>query len=320
MEILKVSFPKNEMIVTRNRFIVNHIFPLYIRNTKDKDKFVLTFYCRQDYDDSVIFLEMMLIENNYIKNTKYKKSKINIDNKENHIPEKYKSLIEECKESSKRYVTDLYLKESEDYSNYFYSFCVKSIDSKHVSVLDIYFPRDNFIRVRKYLKELDHYFGKPEDFSEEIFFSSKYHNLKFYNITKIIDDGTKKEEKIYYNEKFTVCTSHFTMYSEITKFRMNCVSLFPKREMELLKKYKLRNPLHHSIYDATYSKDYCATDYFLGEKYLYIIYDPYYPNLKPDNMGLYVLRLLPEQFIITAFANKDFIFEKGENHDTSKLG
>ena len=309
MQVLKLKQPDPETIITRNRFVLNHIFPIYIRDTKDPNSFILTFYCRQDYDDSYIFLEIMLTESI---------PEINIKNlSENFLNEnfgkftdKYKTLIEEAKESEQKYVTDLHFIENKEFKTYFSCFGVRAIDSRHNRYLDLFIPRDNFIRIRKFLKTIDIY-GIRESDIQEIFFSSKYHNIKFYNITKIVFDASEyyDQDSKYLEEhhKFGVMKriiSHYTMYSEVEKFRMNVASFYPINQND-----KLLKPLHYSIYEPTYSKDYMIIDSFLGNEYLYIIYDINW-NKKEKKSCLYALKLTPEQYMTTVFVNTNSIFER----------
>ena len=165
-------------------------------------------------------------------------------------------------------------------------------------------------RIRKFFKTIDIY-GIRESDIQEIFFSSKYHNIKFYNITKIVFDASEyyDQDSKYLEEhhKFGVMKriiSHYTMYSEVEKFRMNVASFYPINQND-----KLLKPLHYSIYEPTYSKDYMIIDSFLGNEYLYIIYDINW-NKKEKKSCLYALKLTPEQYMTTVFVNTNSIFER----------
>ena len=309
MVVQRVNEPDPSTVVTRNRFIINDIIPLYLRNTKMENRFILTFHCKEDHDDKYIFLEIMMIIHDKILKKNFQESFLNIESKKFSEQTKNLALIEEAKISEDRYVTDLHMEEDDNYRAYFHSVAVKAIDHRHNKVLDLYIPRDNFIKIQKFLKDIDE--GINENKIIRTFFSPIYHNLKFYDITRIDTEGTLYSEKpvqMIVNGGHIYFT-HYTMYSEIEKFRLNCISI------SKLPKEQLMNPMHECNYIPNFGDDFCVTDFFKSKNFLYIIYDPLSSKDRSElenytSYPLYVLKLTPRQYMATAFGDPDFIFEK----------
>lgn len=316
MVLVKLGLPKEENIVTRNKFITNKIIPIAIRNTNVNDQFIILFVAFQDYDDSYIFLQLLVKAENqfdymYLKNHNLNISQFSenkdLNSKEQTRLEAYKQFIDKMNNTNV-YATDLQTNKDINYPLYYHFSGVKAIDKSHASVLDIYLPIDNFIKIKVYLNRM---ISKPFElmFHESVFSDEKFHNIEIVNIETVKLDCTKCVDRTLSlginkvnNAEYT---THYTMNCGPSKFVLNFTVVSIRDKI-------IKFPLDANLYDTFYSTHHEVKDFFLDDNHLFIIYEE---NSLIDGSfkKMKVLKLKPELIDKTNFVDFDKIFvKKGE--------
>lgn len=264
MVLVKLGLPKDENIVSRNKFVVNRIFPIAIRSTTVPDQFIVLFIAYQDYDESFLYFQMMVKVENAFEQTYLENHELNLNrfqnNKNDKSLEVYQKLISKITEFNV-YATDFNMISDPERPFYFSSTCVRAIDKTHASVMDIYFTTDNFIKMQIYLNR---FINAPSSklIHEEIFRDQKYHNIEVVNIESVKMDCTK-EESAY--ELMNFFTTHYTMHCGPSKYVMNWSIVETSGR-------PLKVPLDVNLYNTFYQFHHKVTDVFIHDDYLYILY------------------------------------------------
>ena len=179
------SLYQSSIIVSRNSYIINDLIPILIKDTSKNNIFNILFIAHQDQDDSSIFINTTIRvdeteRRSIIQNNLYCwKMKM----------EQYSSIISNI-DFSRMYCTDLNMVQSIDHPLYYKNIAIKQIDDKHISVLDLHFTRDIFIKSNIYLKSFININN-----IENIFTDKKYKNMEYINIEQIKLDGTMKDDE-----------------------------------------------------------------------------------------------------------------------------
>ena len=306
MVLVKLGLPKEENIVTRNKFIVNKIVPIAIRETNIENQFIILFAASQDYDDSYVFLQILVNTENeldleYLKNHnlnifRFKDKKVYNENNKEFAS--YLQIISKMT-SSNVYGTDLRMEESKDHPFYYHCVAVRAIDKSHASLLDLYFTTDNFVKTNIYLNRIISIpFNKY--IHEEIFQNKKFNNVEMVGVETVKIDGTKTVNHLtvsYY-------TTHYTMNCGPSKYVFNWLTVGSDKNI-------LKNPLDSSLYDSFYKDHFDAKESFLDNKYCYLIYEEKSP-IDGSFKKIKVLRLKPELVEKTNIVDYENIFLRGE--------
>jgi hypothetical protein len=291
MVLIKIGAPKESNIVTRNKFIANKLIPICIKSIEDSNNFLLLFMAHQDYDDSYMFFQILLNDNDnilihhplYIKNISENEKSLEI----------YKEFISKLDYKTNLYATDLILTQDDEHKNYYKSIGIKAIDSTHASIVDIYFNRDNYIRIKLFLSRLNNtkfFFG-----AESIFMNSKYNNIEFVKIEQIKYDATSQ-----YNN---INMSHYTLWCGPSKYKINIVSPI---NIGLI----LSNPLDSNLYTSFYNNDFLVTEIIIDDDTTILLYEQY-SEIDNSFKGLKALYLSKELVNKTNIIDPDnVIYEK----------
>lgn len=302
MVLVKIGLPKDENIVSRNKFVVNKIFPIAIRNTTVEDQYIILFIAYQDYDNSFLYFQMMVKSENAFDHTYLENHELNIKRFQNNQNDKsleaYQKLIAQITPNNV-YATDFTMIGDPNYPLYFRSTSVRAIDNTHASLVDMYFTIDNFAKIKIYLNR---FVNNPniKALHEEIFNDQKYHNFELVNIETVKMDCTKIESA-YENMDFY--TTHYTMNCGPSTHQMNWI-IVESRERPL------KLPLDKNLYDSFYEFHYKVKDVFLQDEDLYIVYMDSYVNGNYKKTKL--LKLNKELTNKTNFKDPLNIFIKGE--------
>lgn len=321
MVVKKIQEPSQEQIVSRNKYIVNDIYPISLKATPiELDKFIILFQCHQDYDDSYIYIQAMFImENEFIDKEFFNKHPLNVENiSRNDITKNtYAELLSKLQPNgSNLYICDLKMDIYEDNPTYYHATAIRPIDQKHASILDLCIPRDNFVKISLYY---DSIVNRPFSFimdnhkSHEFIFSNpKLHNIEFVKIEEVKLDATRT---FLGNESLFI--SHYTMHCGPSEFKMNypvgCVaSIINDDGDEIIPPLKIA--LDKSLFDPLYSNDIVIEFMFIQNDFLYILYEE---KSIIDNSfkKMYLLRLTKDLYDKTNFVNPKNIFELPDKTD-----
>lgn len=319
MVLKKINPPNEEQIVTRNKFIVNDIFPIAIQATPiELNKFIILFQAHQDYDDSFIYIQIMVqAENDFIDKEFFVRHPLNMDNIKNNkdIQKIYNNMISKMN-GNNLYISDLKMTECESQPMYFQSCGIKVIDNTHASVLDLYIPRDNYVKIMLYLDTIQ---NRPFSFfldgvtnHEAIFSCPKFHNIEFVRVETVKLDGTR-----HFEGNKSLFTSHYTMHCGPSKYVMNwnvgavCNTVNGEGE-EVVP--PLINPMDKSLYDPFYSNDYFVDFLFIDNEILHVLYEERSP-IDYSFKKMKLLKLTKDLYDKTNFVNFGKIFMKKEGEE-----
>ena len=303
MVLYKVTPPQEENIVTRNKFVVDSILPIGIKAGYIKNTYLILFIAYQDYDESYIYLQLLTatesaLENEFIKNNDFNLANIDPNSERG---KSYNELISRMTREN-IYGTDFYMNIDKDFPMLYKSFAVRGIDQNHCSVMDVYFTRDNFIKIRLYLDKLSNIpIDKKLQHFEMIFTDNKFTNIEFVNIEKLKYDATAivENDNIYY-------ISHYTMWCGPSKYTMNFISPEDNKHTKNL----LSNPLALKLYTSFYNKDFVVEYVIVNDDGSGIIIYQDYSEIDGSWKSTKALKLTKEQMDQTNFGdpfNKIFI-------------
>jgi hypothetical protein len=302
MVLVKLGLPKEENIVSRNNFVVNKIFPIAIRSTTVPDQYIVLFVAHQDYNASYLYFQIMVKVENAFDQTYLEEHELNIkryqNNQNSKSLEAYQKLISEITPNN-LYATDFNMVQDPLHPMYFKSTCVRAIDNTHASIVDIYLPISNFVKIKVYLNRFTSLPIKKY-IHEELFNDPIYNNIELVNIETVKMDCTKAEQVLENKELFT---THYTMNCGPSTYLMNW-SIIETKELPL------KVPLDLNLYDTFYKFHYNVKDVFLQDDNLYIVYKDSIICDKCTKAK--VLRLNKELTDKTNFKDQLNIFIKGE--------
>lgn len=300
MQIAKLGLPLNEFVVSKNKFVANHIFPIAIKSTAKNDMFLLLFYTYQDFDDSVAFFQLMVHVDNPFDQEYLFNHHMHIKNT-SMSPEREKMYTEYISKLNTEniYASDFDFVEDKEHKNYYHSVGIRGIDNSHAAWLDIYLPRNVYIKIRLYLDK----FINTKGAHEFIFLSPKYNNLKFESIEQIKYDATSTFEL---HDKL-VNISHYTMHCGPTKFVMNLVTPIDDNHINSA----LRNPLDINLYMSFYKDHTYITDIIVDKEYVYLLYEELYDVDNKTFKAVYALKIPTDLINTTNFVdcNKNIYIE-----------
>lgn len=255
MVLYKVEPPKEESIVTRNKFVVDSILPIGIKAGPIKNTYFILFIAYQDYDESYIYLQLLTATENAFENEFIKDNSFNIANIDPNTEKgkAYNELISKMN-GENLFGTDFVMKQNEEFPMLYKSIAVRGIDKTHCSVLDVNYTRDNYIKLRLYLDKLSNIpLDKNLQNFETIFTNTKYNNIEFVDIEKIKYDATT-----IVNGDNSYLISHYTMWCGPSKYSMNYIT---GKDADINHSVsKLSNPLAFDLYNSFYTKDFIVTD------------------------------------------------------------
>lgn len=266
MVLVKMKYPEQENIVARNTFVANNIFLIGIKQIPDSKSFLFLFMAYQDYDDSYIYIQAPIYSQNAFDFEYLDEHELNIKNLANNTSKdtkitSYKELIR-MMNNENIYSCDMEINQDETHPSYYHMEGVRVIDKDHASVLDIYLPLHNFVRLQVYFARI---FSVPNHrFQHESIFAEKLlKEVKLYDIVEVTLNGTK-----ILSENGTILKnfmSHYTVRSGTTYFRFNTISISYENNA-------LINPMDCKAFDAIYSEDSIVTlDYFNYDDHGYIL-------------------------------------------------
>lgn len=257
MERYNVTLPAEETIVSKDKFIINDILPLCIRNFGNNIYSVL-FLAIQNTTESKIFLQIALNASNSSDKEFLDKHILNIENIQKDI-DRFKFYVESTKDADNSilYNTSFDMEEINTMP-YFFSQGARSIDKNHNAIMDLYISRDNFIKLNLFFIR----FMNHDNLAETIFVNPKLLNVKFSTIDNIRLDASATDIS-----SRIVC-NHYTCNSGKETYKFNFISRkIPGRT--------LKHSIIPETYSSFYSEHFTITDmiYEPHRDCIYIIYE-----------------------------------------------
>lgn len=304
MQLLKIGLPDDNSIVARNRFVLNRVYPIAIQPTDDTSNFVILFAGFQDYDETYMYFQAMVTCRNISEVEYFNKNDLNIKNlnekdtspKMQEKVKAYKAITNDIT-SSNLFITDFNMKEDKEFSFYYHAIGVCAIDKSHARLLDLYFPRDNFIKLTLYFKKITEA-PSVKYRHENIFRDQKYRNIEYVLIETVKDDATcvVDTELVGISKYIT----HYEMHCGPSKYIMNFLVVDRNDRV-------IANPLDTKMYQTFYGNHFNVSEYFEFDNDLFIIYHEF--SLVDNSFKkTSALRLKKELADKTNFINRDFIF------------
>lgn len=285
MVLAKVNPVQEEYIVAENKFIANNVLLVGIRKTEDRNIFMLLFVAYQDYDNSYIYLQTAVVITDEFDYDYLNNHQLNLDNIKNNLDtkavEEYKKLISMMNDSN-IYSCDMSMKKDIEHPSYYLSKCVRVIDDTHVSIMNVYFPFHNFVRLNVFFWRMQ-FTDDTENRGEKILLDKALNHVKLYDVEYIRINGTKVEQ---FND-WTTYTTHYTVNCGPTEFRFNF------RFGSSLEEFEVRDPLDAKIYDANYKDDPIIIDNFIVDNILYLLHFKKESIEKDMIKGKYSLLAIP---------------------------
>ena len=155
MVLAKVNRIKQENIVSSNKFVANNIYVVAVKEI-DKQSFLILFMCRQDFDESYIYLQIAVIMENEFEYEYFHNHSLNLYNLKDNPDKKeeYDKLIGKMNDDN-IYSCDINMHEDDTHPRYYTCRAIRQIDSTHASMLQVYFPLHNFVRLNAYFNKID---------------------------------------------------------------------------------------------------------------------------------------------------------------------
>lgn len=304
MELAKLGLPKEENIVTRNKFIANNVLPIAFKPTNVKNRFLALFVAIQDIDESCIYLQSIIAINNKFELDYIMHHELNIANmtKNSKTLEAYQNMIKNMTNSN-IYATDFIMNDEKDFPLYYHSLAIKAIDQTHASVLDLYFNRDYFIKINLYLNRL----ANINKFSnnhvpEALFNDPRLHNIEFVQIEKIKHDATAR----IVTQHGTININHYTMWCGPSVYKMNYLSPIDKDHTSI----PLSNPLDINLYNAFYESHTFIDELITYNDQVFLLYEER-SEITKDFKSMKALKLSKELVDKTNFLDSNnMIYDK----------
>ena len=304
MELAKLGLPKEENIVTRNKFIANNVLPIAFKPTNVENRFLALFVAIQDIDESCIYLQSIIAINNKFELDYIMHHELNIANmaKNSKTLEAYQNMIKNMTNSN-IYATDFIMNDEKDFPLYYHSLAIKAIDQTHASVLDLYFNRDYFIKINLYLNRLANINKFSNNHIHEALFNDpRLNNIEFVQIEKIKHDATARIATQY----GTININHYTMWCGPSVYKMNYLSPIDKDHTSI----PLSNPLDINLYNAFYDKHVFIDEFIVYHDQVFVLYEEK-SEITDDFKSMKALKLSKELADKTNFIDyNNMIYEK----------
>lgn len=308
MVLIKIGYPKEDFIVSKNNFVANKLLPVGFKSVSN-NQFLLLFVANQDYDDSYIYLQILLNAEDPLEESFIKEHPLYINNIQPGTEryEAYQKMLQWFNDSN-LFATDFDMKldKVSNIPHYYHCTGIRAIDEKHASIMDIYIPRSNFIKMKLYLNTICHPKYSLTSFENEyIFMDPKLSNMEFVKIEKVKYDATCRSEI----EGKKINISHYTLWCGPSEYRLNFVT--PVDDDHLIR--PLANPLNFNLYDVFYKKHFFVTDIIEDEEQVYVLYEAY-SDIDNSFKGMKVLILDIELANKTNFVSyNNNIYEENKN-------
>ncbi len=253
MERYNVVVPSEDLILSRRNYVVNNIIPLAMRII-NKDRFIILFLAGQDNDEINILLQIMFHMNE--RDEAFIKSHpLFMDNLLKN-PAKLKLYVDATKDASNDvlYMTDFTMSKSD--RNFYFLSSASQKSGDMINVLDLYFTKDNFIKINIFLKRLSIY----DHSAEFAFLDKKLNNVEFSTAEEISLDASSTDfiSRIICN--------HYTCRNGKQVYKFNFIS--PK-----ISGRKLLKPMLADKFNNIYMDDFVISDMIFFDEKLYIIYE-----------------------------------------------
>lgn len=260
VQLIKLGLPSAENVVSTDKFVVNKILPVMIKSTDIKQRFLILFKAMQDYDDSSIFLQIMVnVDDPRDCNFFYEHF---LHWRQIYKSEQRKAQVMELLDGvdDNLYGTDFDLKLDEDYGDtYYHCQGVRAVSNKKAKMMDVYFTRDNYLKMKIYLDRLS--LGNKnnvKDSNESVFLNSFYENMRYVLIDHIKYDASTTVPALQ------VDISHYTFNCGPTCYKANFMSPIPKDATSL------KNPLDSNLFNTFYKNDPLITDVVVDDDFVYV--------------------------------------------------
>lgn len=302
MVLAKITIPKEENIVSKEKYILNGIFPIGFKESNVKGSFLFLFGAYQDWNEKVVYLQFLFQTEDQFEYETIKSHNNYIPNYENIIEKKsvYYKMIEHMTDSN-LYATDFILNRSErDY--YYIMNGIRAIDEKHADVLDIYVPRHNYIKIKSFMENLN---VRSTLFNTTIFADPRLSKIEYVKIEQL-----KRDETSIVGDGSKFVDTHYTMNCGPSTYKMNYRSGIKKDGI-------LVHPLDSEIYNANYSCDYYIDYIVQDEDEILVVFDEdadVFGN-PTEGRGTKALRLNKELADKTNFVNQ---YNKIYQEETTK--
>ena len=263
LKIAKVGLPNDENIISRNKFVIDTIFPVAIKPTEMENSYLLLFTAHQNCDNSYMYFQIMINVDDSTSSDFVNSHYLFLKNISSSIENEkaYKESISNLKNDN-LYGTDFDLKQDEEYENYYRCTGVRGIDFTHASIVDIYVPKDNYIKIKLYLDKITLYPDRKY-IHELVFIDRKYNNMEFISIGNIYYDGTCQID--------VANLSHYTLYDK-DRHRRYCINYLSPID----KKYfynMLKKPVDFKLYESLYKDSVIVNDIIVEEDFVYLLYE-----------------------------------------------
>lgn len=253
MEQFKVTRPDDNLIISKQKFIVNKIVPIAIRII-DNHRFVILFLAGQDIDDGLILLQTMFSMNE--RDEKFIKANPLYMENLKHEPQKLRFYMEATNDATTKslFVTDFAMTKM-DKTFYFLATASQMVD-KAVNLLELFIPKDNFIKLNLFFRRLSIY----DSLAEGVFVDRKLNNVEFVSLYDINLDASTTDfiSRI-------VC-NHYSCKNGNKHYKFNFIS--PKIPDKSLKKF-----MGVDKYNDLYLDDFTIADMIFSDEKLYVIYE-----------------------------------------------
>lgn len=291
MVLAKISIPKEENVVSREKYVLNGIFPIGFKESNVKGSFLFLFGAYQDWNEKVIYLQFLFQTEDPFEYEALKNHNNYIPNYEDSIEKKsvYVKMIEHMTDSN-LYATDFILnKSSKDY--YYEMVAIRAIDEKHADVLNIYVPRQNYVKIKAFMENLN---SRATVFNTSLFADKRLSKIEYVKIEQL-----KRDETAVVGDGTKFVDTHYTMNCGPSTYKMNYRS-------NIKKDGTLTNPLDSDIYSATYSCDFYIEYIIQDDDEILVIFDEdadVFGN-STEGRGTKALRLNKELADKTNFVNQ----------------
>ena len=292
MERFSVILPDDNKIVKKDKYIVNSIIPIAIRCI-DNNRVVILFFAKQDNDGREILLQSMLkLEDREL--DYFKAHPLNLDNLKNDKT-RLAIYVEATQKASNKdlYVTDFIMDKHDD-TLYFKAIASQQVDKDKANELEIYFTKENFIKVNLFFRRL----SILDFFAEHVFIDNKLKKLNFINIDSIKFDGSATDIM-----SRIVC-NHYTCKSGNDRYKFNYMSA-------KVIGGKLKHTIQADIYSSMYDNDFTITDMVLLSDTLYIVFEDR-SSITNSYKDTKVLIIDKDLYTETNLVDFDNNYEKGE--------
>lgn len=253
MEYMKMDNYKDSISST-DKFVINNLVPVGFREI-EKNKFVFLFLAVQDFDEKTIYLQLFFSASNQFEYDTLKKHPNYIQNYKNNKDslEMYKKMIEKLSKDT-LYITDFFLIQNKDFPLYYNTSAVKAISNTQVEKLNLYLPRNTFVKVKCLL---GNYNVRSTLFPTSIMNRLNINDIRFAIVERVVNNGSVMLEDDYID-------THYNIKAENKFYKINY-------RTKKKKYYFPINLLDKEAY-SKYENDYYLEYIFKFDDKVYVIY------------------------------------------------